>query len=59
MFQRHDRFEELKGIQDKHNFHIGKLETIMRMVDNDALPLDQVSEHMSHFTRKLVFGVFD
>lgn len=40
--QRHDRYEQLKGIQEKHNFHIGKLETIMRMVDNDALPLDQV-----------------
>lgn len=42
--ERHDRYEELKGIQDKHNFHIGKLETIMRMVDNDALPLDQIRQ---------------
>lgn len=40
--ERHDRYEQLKGIQEKHNFHIGKLETIMRMVDNDALPLDQI-----------------
>ncbi|KAL4239666.1 CCR4-NOT transcription complex [Mactra antiquata] len=37
-----DRYEYLKAAQDKHAYHIQKLETIMRMVDNDALPIDQV-----------------
>ncbi|KAK3089617.1 hypothetical protein FSP39_005080 [Pinctada imbricata] len=39
-----DRFDELKGFQDKHKSHIKNLETIMRMVDNDALPLDQIKK---------------
>ncbi|KAK3610711.1 hypothetical protein CHS0354_028101 [Potamilus streckersoni] len=39
---RQDRFDELKNWQDKHLVHIRKLEHIMRMVDNDALPLDQI-----------------
>ncbi|XP_060605973.1 CCR4-NOT transcription complex subunit 3-like isoform X4 [Ruditapes philippinarum] len=37
-----DRYEHLKAAQDKHTYHIQKLETIMRMVDNDALPLEQI-----------------
>ena len=37
-----DIFGELKAQQDKHLFHIKQLETIMRMVDNDALPLEQI-----------------
>ncbi|KAJ8318537.1 hypothetical protein KUTeg_003628 [Tegillarca granosa] len=37
-----DRFDELKCSQDKHKYHIKQLETIMRMVDNDALPLEQI-----------------
>lgn len=39
-----DRFEELKGYMDKHKFHIKQLETILRMVDNDAIPLDQIKK---------------
>ena len=42
-FQKQDIFGELKAQQDKHLFHIKQLETIMRMVDNDALPLEQVT----------------
>ncbi|XP_021358782.1 CCR4-NOT transcription complex subunit 3-like isoform X2 [Mizuhopecten yessoensis] len=39
-----DQYEELRAAQDRHKFHIKKLETIMRMVDNDALPLDQIKK---------------
>lgn len=28
---------------EKHKYHLKQLETILRMVDNDAIPLDQVS----------------
>lgn len=40
--RKNDRYEELRQWQDKHKFHIQRLERIMRMVDNDALPLDQI-----------------
>ncbi len=40
--QKQDRLEELKNWLERHRFHIGKLESIMRMVDNDAIELDQV-----------------
>lgn len=40
--EKNDRYEELRQWQDKHKFHIQRLERIMRMVDNDALPLDQI-----------------
>lgn len=39
---RSDRFESLKTIQERHAYHIKKMETIMRMVDNDAIPLEQI-----------------
>ncbi|XP_078316901.1 CCR4-NOT transcription complex subunit 3-like isoform X2 [Crassostrea virginica] len=39
-----DRFEELKGHMDKHKYHIKQLETILRMVDNDAIPLEQIKK---------------
>ncbi len=40
--QKQDRLEELKNWLERHRFHISKLESIMRMVDNDAIDLDQV-----------------
>lgn len=42
--QKTDRLEELRGYIDKHKGHIKSLETIMRMVDNDALEIDQVDQ---------------
>ncbi|XP_064601447.1 CCR4-NOT transcription complex subunit 3-like isoform X2 [Liolophura sinensis] len=39
-----DRFDELKRYQERHNFHIKQLETIMRMLDNDAISLDQIKK---------------
>ena len=41
--QKQDRIEELKGFIEKHRFHISRQETILRMVDNDAIDLDTVS----------------
>ena len=32
---------------DKHKYHIKQLETILRMVDNDAIPLEQVGFWMT------------
>ncbi|WAQ95632.1 CNOT3-like protein [Mya arenaria] len=40
--EKSEKFDSLKTSQDKHNFHINKLETVMRMVDNDAIPLEQI-----------------
>ncbi len=40
--QKQDRLDELRAWLDKHRYHIGRLETLMRMVDNDAIDLDQV-----------------
>lgn len=37
-----ERVEELKGWLEKHRFHITRLETLMRMVDNDAIDVDQI-----------------
>ena len=42
LLQKQDRLEELKNFLERHRFHISKLESIMRMVDNDAIDLDQV-----------------
>lgn len=39
-----DRLEELKGYMEKHKYHLKQLETILRMVDNDAIPLDQIKK---------------
>ncbi len=42
LFQKQERSDRLKGRLEKHLFHINKLEAIMRLVDNDALQVDQV-----------------
>ena len=40
--QKQDRLDELKGWLEKHRYHIKMLETLMRMVDNDAVEVHQV-----------------
>ena len=40
--QKQDQVEVFRSYLEKHRFHIDKLETIMRLVDNDALQLSQV-----------------
>ena len=36
--------EELKSWMEKHNLHISRLEALMRMVDNDAISMDQIKK---------------
>lgn len=42
--EKQDRLDELKGHMEKHKYHLKQLETILRMVDNDAIPLDQIKK---------------
>lgn len=43
-----DRMEELKGKLEKHRFHIKKLETLLRMLDNMSVEVDKVRYYFSH-----------
>ena len=38
-----DRMDELKSKVEKHRFHIRKLETLLRMLDNTAVEVGQVT----------------
>uniref|UniRef100_A0A8C7G1Q0 CCR4-NOT transcription complex subunit 3 n=1 Tax=Oncorhynchus kisutch TaxID=8019 RepID=A0A8C7G1Q0_ONCKI len=40
--EKQDRIEELKHFIEKHRYHIRMLETILRMLDNDTLPVDSI-----------------
>lgn len=42
LLQKQERGEELKIWLEKHRFHIQQLETILRMLDNDSINVDQV-----------------
>lgn len=37
-----DRMDELRGKLDRHKFHISKLETLLRMLDNDSVEVEQI-----------------
>lgn len=39
-----DRIEDLKEYIDRHQYHIKKLEILMRMLDNQSIDCDQVSD---------------
>ncbi|XP_035218241.1 CCR4-NOT transcription complex subunit 3-like isoform X2 [Stegodyphus dumicola] len=39
-----DRTEELKGWLEKHRYHIKQLETLMRMLDNSTVDVDQIKK---------------
>uniref|UniRef100_A0AAQ4S6N2 CCR4-NOT transcription complex subunit 3 n=1 Tax=Gasterosteus aculeatus aculeatus TaxID=481459 RepID=A0AAQ4S6N2_GASAC len=39
-----DRIEELKRLIERHRFHILMLETILRMLDNDSVPVDAIQK---------------
>lgn len=41
--EKQDRMEELKNKLEKHRFHIKKLETLLRMLDNMSVEVDKVS----------------
>lgn len=38
-----DRMDELKAKLDKHRYHIRKLETLLRMLDNMSVEVDTVN----------------
>lgn len=40
--QKQDRIEELKKFIEKHRHHIRMLETILRMLDNDSVPVEAI-----------------
>uniref|UniRef100_A0A3B4BGM3 CCR4-NOT transcription complex subunit 3 n=1 Tax=Periophthalmus magnuspinnatus TaxID=409849 RepID=A0A3B4BGM3_9GOBI len=40
--EKQDRIEELKKFIERHRFHIGMLETILRMLDNDSVQVDAI-----------------
>ncbi|KAJ8731134.1 hypothetical protein PYW07_004298 [Mythimna separata] len=40
--EKQDRMEELKGKLEKHRFHIKKLETLLRMLDNMSVEVEQI-----------------
>ncbi|XP_053183139.1 CCR4-NOT transcription complex subunit 3a isoform X1 [Scomber japonicus] len=42
--QKQDRIEELKRLIERHRFHIRMLETILRMLDNDSVPVDSIQK---------------
>lgn len=49
-----DQVEVFRSYLEKHRFHIDKLETIMRLVDNDALQLSQITtikEDVEHYIK--------
>lgn len=42
--QKQDRIDELKRLIERHRFHIRMLETILRMLDNDSIPVDSIQK---------------
>ncbi|XP_062277748.1 CCR4-NOT transcription complex subunit 3a isoform X1 [Scomber scombrus] len=42
--QKQERIEELKRLIERHRFHIRMLETILRMLDNDSVPVDSIQK---------------
>lgn len=40
--EKQDRMEELKFKLERHRFHIKKLETLLRMLDNMSVEVEQV-----------------
>lgn len=39
-----DKMDDLKGKLDRHKFHITKLETLLRMLDNDSVDVEQIKK---------------
>lgn len=42
--EKQEKVDDLKAKLDRHKFHISKLETLLRLVDNDNVDLDQVKK---------------
>lgn len=43
-----DRIEDLKEYIDRHQYHIKKLEILMRMLDNQSIDCEQVRSLFKH-----------
>lgn len=43
--------DELKGKLEKHRYHIRKLETLLRMLDNMSVEVNTVSTQFFYFQR--------
>jgi CCR4-NOT transcription complex subunit 3 len=41
--------EELKSKVEKHRYHIRKLETLLRMLDNMSVEVSQVRKYLSSY----------
>lgn len=42
--EKQDKMDDLKSKLERHKFHITKLETLLRMVDNDSVNLGQIKK---------------
>ncbi|KAM4736282.1 CCR4-NOT transcription complex subunit 3a isoform 2-T2 [Anableps anableps] len=42
--EKQDRIDELKRLIERHRYHIRMLETILRMLDNDSVPVDAIQK---------------
>ena len=42
--EKQDRIDELKAWVEKHRYHIKQLETLMRMLDNETVEVDQIKK---------------
>jgi CCR4-NOT transcription complex subunit 3 len=40
--EKQDKMDDLKAKLDRHKFHISKLETLLRMLDNDSVDVEQI-----------------
>lgn len=39
-----EKMDELKGKLERHKFHVTKLETLLRMLDNESVDVDQIKK---------------
>lgn len=58
-FQKQDKFDGLRAAQERHKHHIKQLETIMRMVDNDAIEVDLVRAELDLYSILTLLSVFN
>lgn len=42
--EKQDKMDDLKAKLDRHKFHVTKLETLLRMLDNDGVDVDQIKK---------------
>jgi CCR4-NOT transcription complex subunit 3 len=42
--EKQDKMDDLKSKLERHKFHIAKLETLLRMLDNDSVDIDQIKK---------------